>query len=78
MEDIRKRETFDRGWYAAPVGWISPEKAHLLVAIRSALIQGSQLCLFAGTGIVPGSASHREWEELEHKISQFFTWNEVK
>lgn len=74
MEEIRKLETFDRGWYAAPVGWISPDQAHLLVAIRSALIQRNQLRLFAGTGIVPGSLPQKEWEELGHKISQFILW----
>ncbi len=71
MKEIRKVETFDRGWYAAPIGWISKEGAHLSVAIRSALIRDKELCLFAGTGIVPGSCPKKEWEELGHKISQF-------
>lgn len=74
LKEIRKLETFDRGWYAAPVGWVSPDEAHLLVAIRSALIQGNELRLFAGTGIVPGSVPEKEWDELGHKISQFILW----
>lgn len=74
LKNIGERETFDRGWYSAPVGWISPENAHLLVAIRSALVQKNELRLFAGTGIVPGSLPQKEWEELEHKISQFILW----
>ena len=74
LEEIRKRENFDRGWYAAPVGWVSANEAHKVVAIRSALVTGSALRLFAGTGIVQGSSPHREWEELEQKISQFILW----
>jgi menaquinone-specific isochorismate synthase len=74
LKEIRKWETFDRGWYAAPVGWISPEQAHILVAIRSALIHANELRLFAGTGIVPGSVPEKEWDELGHKISQFILW----
>lgn len=74
LQEIRRLETFDRGWYAAPVGWVSQDQAHLLVAIRSALIQKNQLCLFAGTGLVADSLPEKEWEELEHKISQFIIW----
>lgn len=74
LEKMRQIETFDRGWYAAPVGWIAKEKAHLFVAIRSALIQSQQLCLFAGTGIVAGSSPQEEWKELKYKMSQFMVW----
>ena len=76
MKEIRKMETFDRGWYAAPIGWISKERAHLSVAIRSALIRDKKLYLFAGTGIVSGSCPKKEWEELEHKISQSIFWKQ--
>lgn len=74
LDEMQRLETFDRGWYAAPVGWISQNDAHLLVAIRSALIRKNYLHLFAGTGIVPTSSPQKEWEELEHKISQFILW----
>lgn len=74
IREIQKKEGFDRGWYGAPVGWISPQRAHLIVGIRSALIQGNELCLFAGTGIVSLSTPQKEWEELELKISQFLIW----
>ena len=69
--EIGKRETFDRGWYAAPIGYISPNQSHHLVAIRSALIEEDAIRLFAGTGLVNGSTPPREWDELEHKISQY-------
>ncbi len=69
--EIKKREHFDRGWYAAPIGWASSKKAHHLVGIRSALIEKNILRLFAGTGIVMGSVPSKEWEELEQKIKQY-------
>jgi menaquinone-specific isochorismate synthase len=64
-------EPFERGWYSAPIGWISRNKARFAVAIRSAIIQGKTMQLFAGAGIVKGSDPKREWEELEHKIEMF-------
>lgn len=71
MEKIYDIESHDRGWYAAPFGWIGPQTTDLFVGIRSALIEQNKMYLFAGTGIVDGSIAMSEWEELEHKISQF-------
>jgi len=68
---IEKYEPFDRGWYAAPIGWISGASADLAVAIRSALIVKDKVHLFAGTGIVKASDPKEEWQELESKISQY-------
>jgi menaquinone-specific isochorismate synthase len=73
LELLKEKESFARGWYAAPVGWISSHGADLAVGIRSALIQGNILNLFAAAGIVKGSDPQREWEELEHKISPFMS-----
>ena len=74
LNEISKRECFDRGWYAAPVGWISSKEASIHVAIRSAFIFENRMYLYSGTGIVAGSESASEWNELEYKISQFFLW----
>lgn len=71
LEFLMKEEPFDRGWYGAPLGWISSKEADIAVGIRSALVRGQELELFAGTGIVKGSQAIREWEELEHKITPF-------
>ena len=71
MEAIRRIEPFDRGWYAGPVGWISPEGAEFAVAIRSGLVEGPNLFLYSGAGIVLGSTSEEEWNEMENKISPF-------
>ncbi len=68
---IAELEGFDRGWYAAPVGWISEDAAEFAVAIRSGLVRGKALDLFAGAGIVRGSDPDSEWQEIEQKISDF-------
>ncbi|PSQ84169.1 MAG: isochorismate synthase [Bacteroidetes bacterium QS_7_67_15] len=78
---IRRREPFDRGWYAAPVGWVGRSEegapaAELAVGIRSGLVRrtggaGSRLDLFAGAGLVDGSEPDAEWDELEQKLGNF-------
>jgi len=68
---IRQWEGFDRGWYAAPVGWLGRDAAEFAVAIRSALVRKDSLALFAGAGIVTGSTAGGEWDEIEHKIGDF-------
>ena len=73
LQAIRQLEKFDRGWYAGPVGWIGPEAAEFAVAIRSGLVQPERLSLFSGAGIVDGSVPEAEWQEIEHKISDFLS-----
>ena len=71
VREIEEREPFDRGWYAGPVGWVGRDGAEFAVAIRSGLVEGSTLSVFAGAGIVAGSVPGNEWEELDYKISHF-------
>lgn len=71
MEVLSALETFDRGWYAGLVGWISGEGAEFAVAIRSGLCEGNTLSLYSGAGIVAGSVAKEEWAEIEGKISDF-------
>lgn len=66
---LRENEPFDRGWYSGPVGVITSDSAEFAVAIRSCLLCGPRLHLYAGAGIVEGSSPAEEWEELENKIS---------
>lgn len=68
---IAELEPFARGWYAGPVGWVGKNAAEFAVAIRSGLISGQTLTLFAGSGIVQGSDPQREWEENETKLLNF-------
>ncbi len=68
---IRELEPFDRGWYAGPVGWLGPDSADFAVAIRSGLVSGDELSLYAGAGIVEGSSPDEEWREVESKLANF-------
>jgi menaquinone-specific isochorismate synthase len=68
---IQELEPFERGWYAAPVGWVGYDTAEFAVAIRSGLVDRDRLLLFAGAGIVTGSQSAEEWAEVENKIRHF-------
>ena len=71
VREIAAREPFDRGWYAGPVGWVGRDGAEFAVGIRSGLVEGSTLSVFAGAGIVAGSVPGDEWQELDYKISHF-------
>ena len=71
LEILAQGEPFDRGWYAAPVGWVGPQSSDFTVAIRSALVHQKQVRLYAGAGIVPDSVAEAEWQELEEKIKTF-------
>jgi menaquinone-specific isochorismate synthase len=71
LEQIQALETFDRGWYAGPVGWIGAEGSEFAVGIRSGLVRGKTLALYSGAGIVAGSVPDEEWAEIEQKIGDF-------
>ncbi len=71
LDAIAALENFDRGWYAAPVGWIARDAAEFAVAIRSAHCARDRLTLYAGAGIVPGSDPSGEWDENERKLAPF-------
>ena len=61
---IRSTEKMDRGWYAAPLGWIGASgHGEFAVALRSALIDGNTARLFAGCGIVADSDPQSEFAE---------------
>ncbi len=68
LERLANLESFDRGWYAGPVGWVSRDAAEFAVGIRSALIAGGRLHGYAGAGIVAGSRPEDEWHEIENKL----------
>ena len=68
LRTIRETEVFDRGWYAAPVGWFDAAgDGTFAVAIRSALTREQTATLFAGAGIVEDSDPDEEWDELQLK-----------
>lgn len=71
---LRQNEAFERGWYAAPVGWMDRHgNGAFWVAIRSALIDAHDAVLFAGAGFVPGSDPSAEWKETCLKLHSIRT-----
>lgn len=67
-ETIRETEAFDRGWYAAPMGWFDAAgDGEFAVAIRSGVASDDSVTLFAGNGIVADSDPDEEWEEVQLK-----------
>jgi menaquinone-specific isochorismate synthase len=66
---IRQHETFERGLYTAPLGWIDTDgNSEFIVGIRSALIDGCKARLYAGAGIVAGSEPAKELAEIKLKL----------
>ncbi|GAB4548254.1 MAG: isochorismate synthase [Anaerolineales bacterium] len=66
---IEALETLERGWYAAPIGWLNAKgDGDFAVAIRSGLFYGRRARLFGGAGIVANSEPAKEWEETRLKI----------
>jgi isochorismate synthase len=71
LQAISELEPFDRGWYAAPLGFVGCDHTEFVVGIRSALIERERVSLYSGAGIVRGSDPEQEWQEIEDKISKF-------
>ena len=70
-KEIRRYESFERGLYAAPLGWIDSQgNCEFVVGIRSALIDNlsNSSLLYAGAGIVPGSDPEKEFAEIQLKL----------
>lgn len=68
---LAEHEPFDRGIYAAPVGWVGYDATEFCVAIRSGLVRGNELALYNGAGIVAASVAEEEWDEIEQKMANF-------
>ncbi|HET8911382.1 MAG TPA: isochorismate synthase [Ktedonobacteraceae bacterium] len=64
LQAIRSGERLDRGWYAAPVGWLDARgNGEFAVALRSGLLNHDLATLFAGCGIVGDSEPASEYIE---------------
>jgi len=69
VELIAEIEGMDRGRYAGPVGWIDADgDGEFGIALRSATIEGHQVRLFAGCGIVADSDPEAELAEAQAKF----------
>ena len=70
MHWLQTLEPFERGGYAAPIGWIDQAgDAELRVAIRCGHLRGNRLDLTAGAGLVRGSIAERELQEVSQKLA---------
>lgn len=67
---IRMHEGLDRGWFSGVVGTFDAkgDQAKLAVGIRSGVIRGSRVTVYAGAGIVAGSDPTSELEETGWKL----------
>jgi menaquinone-specific isochorismate synthase len=66
---IDRLESFDRGLYAGPQGWVDHRGGgEFFVGLRSALIEGRSATVYAGAGIVAGSNPDKEFAETEFKF----------
>lgn len=79
LATIRALEPLDRGWYAAPIGWLDAlGNGEFAVAIRSGLLQGNEASLFAGCGVVGDSDPLSEYEETKVKLKPMLSALGVK
>ena len=70
LEYIDNLENFDRGNYASPFGWVDVEgNADFRVALRGGRIIKSDLEFIAGSGLVQGSISEKEINEIKLKLA---------
>ncbi|MEO1133063.1 MAG: isochorismate synthase, partial [Cyanobacteria bacterium J06639_1] len=68
-QHIQACEPFERGLYAAPIGWMDDRgNGEMAVAIRSALLSDRRARLYAGAGIVRGSDPDKELHEIQLKL----------
>ncbi len=69
VELIAEIEGMDRGRYAGPVGWIDAAgDGEFGIALRSGAVEGHQVRLFAGCGIVADSDPEAELAEAQAKF----------
>lgn len=68
LEFIREHENLDRGWYASPIGWMQRDRSDFAVALRSALIRGAEISLYAGCGVMADSDPECEFTETLLKL----------
>jgi menaquinone-specific isochorismate synthase len=66
---IDEIEGMNRGRYAGPVGWIDASgDGELGIALRTGQIDGREIRIYAGCGIVAGSNPEKELEESSAKM----------
>lgn len=60
----------ERGWFTGAAGWFDREgDGAFAVVLRAAILQGAEVELFAGVGVVAGSQPAQELAETEAKLA---------
>ncbi|NCG09276.1 MAG: isochorismate synthase [Verrucomicrobia bacterium] len=73
LDALPKLESSQRGLYAGALGWFNHlNEGELIVGIRSALIQGKTVQLYAGAGVVDGSTPQGEISETDMKLRALY------
>jgi menaquinone-specific isochorismate synthase len=66
---MREWEICDRGWYAAPIGWVNGKgEGAFAVGIRSGYLSENKARIYAGAGIVSDSQFDAELDETTIKF----------
>ena len=69
LKFIREKENLDRGWFAAPIGWIDAHNnGEFVVSLISTLINEDSVSLFAGCDIVADSDPEDKLQETNLKM----------
>ena len=69
MQLISALETTPRGVYTGSIGYFAPHQAQFNVAIRTAVLRGTEGLLGVGGGITYDSSSPDEWKESQSKAA---------
>jgi menaquinone-specific isochorismate synthase len=66
---MQEWEVCDRGWYAAPIGWVNSNgEGAFAVGIRSGYFSDNKAIIYAGAGIVSDSQLDAEFDETAIKF----------
>ena len=69
-ELLQRLESFERGHYAGPVGWVDQSgDGEFWIGIRGVLVDGADFEAWAGAGIVSESDPIAEREETRDKLA---------
>jgi menaquinone-specific isochorismate synthase len=76
---VQVAEPFARGWYAGSLGWTELSgDGQWMVALRSGIIRGSEVSLYAGCGIMVDSDPATELAESDWKFNTMLSALEIE
>lgn len=78
LDWLKEHEPLKREYYAGVCGVLSSTECELAVTIRSGTLNGKQLNVFTGVGVVEESQADMEWRELELKLENILSGFEIR